>query len=53
MFDYPFLRVQVKSQRIISSGNDRLGRYFNGSLDEMRIFNQALSLDQIQSYIDK
>ena len=34
-------------------GNDRLGRYFNGSLDEMRVFNQALSLDQIQSYIDK
>lgn len=33
-------------------GNDRLGRYFNGSLDEMRVFNQALSVDEIQSYID-
>ena len=32
-------------------GNDRLGRYFNGSLDEMRVFNETLPIDEIEDYL--
>jgi mannan endo-1,4-beta-mannosidase len=34
-------------------GNERLGRYFNGFLDEMRVFNIALTVEEIHSYINR